>query len=291
MNHNRVAKRSSSPWLYFLFAFGWSWLFWIPLAILGTDISKAPGKIWLGVGILGPSVAAIVLTHVLGDERARHGFWNRIVSVTRIPRRWYAIILLFAPVYSLLAIVTGLALHGALPHLDSPIRYITNPMTIIPFALLTLIYGPLPEELGWRGYALDGLQRNHGALVSSTMLGVVWAVWHVPMFFLRGSIMSEVFPLWSTLFWVTMGPGFIATAIIMTWIYNNTQRSTLAAILCHFMMNFTGEFLRLPSDYKTYQFIWIIAMAVLVVIFCEPARFEGRRKRGRFSTGIPGNNI
>jgi len=281
MDQNKVAKANSSPWLYFVLALGWSWLFWIPLAIFGTDISKAPGKIWFGVGIFGPSVAAIVLTYVLGDEQARHDFWDRVVSYTRITPAWYVIILLFAPLYSLLAIITGLMLHGALPLLDTPVRYITNPLTIITFALLTLIYGPLPEELGWRGYALDRLQRNHGALLSSTILGVVWSVWHLPMFFLHGSIMSDVFPLRSTLFWVTMGPGLIASAIIMTWIYNNTQRSILGAIMCHFMMNFTGEFLRLPSDYKTYQFIWIIAIAILIVIFFEPTKFKGRRRQAR----------
>jgi uncharacterized protein len=279
MNHKKVSKTRSNPWLYFAFAFGWSWLFWIPLAILGTDISKVPGKIWFGVGILGPSVAAIVLTHVLGDERGRHDFWNRVLDFRRIPVHWYAIIILFAPLYSLLAVITGLMFHGALPHLETPIRYMANPLTIIPFSVLTFLYGPLPEELGWRGYALDRLQSGHGALLSSSILGAIWSLWHVPMFFLRSSIMSDVFPFWSSLFWVTMGPGIIATAIIMTWIYNNTQRSILGAILCHFMMNFTGEFLRLPGDYKTYQFIWIIAMAILIVIFCEPARFKGRRNR------------
>ncbi len=279
MNHDESSKAKAGPWLYFVFAFGWSWLFWIPLAVFGTDISKAPGKIWFGIGIFGPSVAAIALTCVLGDRQARHDYWDRLVSFARITPGWYAIILLFAPLYSLLAITTGLALHGALPHLDAPARYITNPMTIIPFVLLTLIYGPLPEELGWRGYALDRLQRNHGALVSSMILGAVWSLWHLPMFFPRSSIMSDVFPFWSTLFWVTMGPGIIATAIIMTWIYNNTQRSILGAVICHFMMNFTGEFLRLPSNYKTYQFIWIIAIAILIVIFCEPTKFKGRRKQ------------
>ncbi len=142
MAHTKVSEAESSPWLYFVFAFRLSWLFWIPLAVLGTDVSKAPGKIWLGVGILGPSVAAIVLTHVLGDKQARRDFWDRVVSFRRISGRWYAIILLFAPLYSLLAIITGLVLNGALPHLDAPIRYITNPMTIIPFTILTLSREP-----------------------------------------------------------------------------------------------------------------------------------------------------
>ncbi len=279
MGPNKVSKAESSPWLYFAFTLAWSWLFWIPLAVFGMDISKGPGIVCWVAGIIGPSVAAIVLTCLFGDEHARHDYWDRIVSFTRITPRWYAIILLFAPLYSLLAIITGLVLHGVLPHLDTPIRYIENPTTIIPFALITLMYGPLPEELGWRGYALDRLQKDHSALLSSLILGAVWSVWHLPMFFMRGSIMSDVFPWRSAIFWVTMGPGILATSIIMTWIYNNTQRSTLGAIICHFMMNLTGEFLRLPTDYKTYQFIWIILMAILIVLFLEPTKFGSRREQ------------
>jgi membrane protease YdiL (CAAX protease family) len=278
MDHNKFAKVKSSPWLYFALTLGWSWLFWIPLAISGIHISKAPGIICFVVGIFGPSFSAIVLTYFLGDEYERRDFWERAVSLTRITPRWYAIILLIAPLCSLLAIITDLMLHGALPYFDTAIRYINNPITIIPFALTTLIYGPLPEELGWRGYALDRLQRNHGALVSSIILGVIWSIWHIPMFFINGSIMSDVFPLWSARFWVAMGPGILATSVIMTWIYNNTQHSILAAIILHFMMNFTAEFLRLPGDYKNYAFIWIIVIAILIVIYSEPTKFESRKK-------------
>ena len=110
-------------------------------------------------------------------------------------------------------------------------------------------------RLGWRGYALDRLQRKWNAVASSLGLGVIWAAWHMPIFFMRGSLLSEVLPLWSVQFWVSMGPGILATAVVMTWIYNNTRCSTLAAILFHFMMNFTFEFLRLPGDLNIYRVV------------------------------------
>ena len=43
------------------------------------------------------------------------------------------------------------------------------------------------EELGWRGYVLDRLQEKRSALVSSLILGVVWSLWHLPLFFVQGS--------------------------------------------------------------------------------------------------------
>jgi len=231
------------------------------------------------MGVLGPAVSAIFLTCLTGDKQERRDYWSRLISFKRIGPRWCAIIILIAPVYSVLAILTGLVIKGNIPAFDTAVGYVTHPLTIIPFAIMRLVYGPLPEELGWRGYALDRLQRKWNALVSSLVLGVIWAVWHTPMFFIRGSLMSEVFPLWSTKFWVAMGPGILAGAVVMTWIYNNTQRSTLAAILFHFMMNFTGEFLRLPGDIKTYQFVWLTIIAIVVTLVYGPATLKGKVRR------------
>jgi membrane protease YdiL (CAAX protease family) len=274
----------TSPWLYFILALGWSWLFWLPVAFTGIDISGSSGKVLFIIGIFGPAVSGIFLTYLTGDQQERREYWNRLTSFTRIRPGWYAIIILIAPVCSVLAILTGFMIKGNKPSLDTAMSYVNHPSTIIPFAVVTMIYGPLPEELGWRGYALDRLQKKWSALASSLVLGVIWAVWHMPIFFMRGSLLSEVLPLWSTQFWVSMGPGILATAVVMTWIYNNTQCSTLAAILFHFMMNFTIEFLRLPGDIKPYQFVWLTVIAIVVTLVYGPATLKGK---GSSSSQMP----
>ena len=266
----------NSPWPYFVLALGWSWLFWIPVAVTGLDVSESPGIILLAIGILGPAASAIILTCLFGDGRERRDYWERLIGFKRIGLKWCAMILLIPPVYSALAVLQGLLIDGNMPPLDTAVGYVTNPWRIIPFAILILFYGPLPEEMGWRGYALDRLQRRWNALTSSLILGTIWSIWHMPLFFMRGTLMSDVFPLWSSRFWVAMGPGILSGAVLMTWVYNNTERSTLAAVLLHFMMNFTGEFLRLPGDLKNDQFLWQILIAVAVIMIYGPASLTGR---------------
>jgi uncharacterized protein len=262
----------SSPWPFFVMALGWSWLFWIPIAVLGINVTTLPGVLLFAIGGLGPVLSAIILTLSTRSREKWQDYWRRVIDFKRISLKWYAVIFFLAPLYIILALLTGFLIEGNIPHLETAAGYLNNPLTILPFALVTLFYGPLPEELGWRGYALDRLQGKWNALVSSLILGVIWSLWHAPMFFMRGSLQSEVFPLNSASFWLAMGPGILAEAVIMTWIYNNTRRSTLSAILFHFMMNFTGEFLRLPSDLKNYQFIWLIVIAIFIVIVWRPTR-------------------
>jgi membrane protease YdiL (CAAX protease family) len=268
----------SSPWPFFVIALGWSWLFWIPIAVLGINVTMFPGVLLFAIGGLGPVLSAIILTLMTQSREEWQDYWRRVIDFKRIPLKWYAVIFFLAPLYSILALLTGFLIEGNMPHLETAASYLNSPLTILPFALVTLFYGPLPEELGWRGYALDRLQGKWNALVSSIILGIIWSLWHVPMFFMRGSLQSEVFPLSSVRFWLAMGPGILAEAVIMTWICNNTQRSTLSAILFHFMMNFTGEFLRLPGNFKNYQFIWLSVFAILVVIVWKPATLTQRHQ-------------
>jgi len=117
--------------------------------------------------------------------------------------------------------------------------FLSAPSTIVPFLLGVFIYGPFPEELGWRGYALDRLQARWNALVSTLILGAIWALWHLPLFFIKDTLFYSQ-GAWSPWFWLFV-VGVIPTAVIYTWIFNNTRRSTLAAILFHFMSNVTYE--------------------------------------------------
>jgi membrane protease YdiL (CAAX protease family) len=270
---NQASNLESSPWPFFALALGWSWLFWIPIVLFGINITLSPGGLIFAIGGLGPVLSAIILTLATRSREKWQDYWRRVIDFKRISLKWYAVIFLLAPLYSVLALLTGYLIRGRIPPLETAVSYLNSPLTILPFVLFTLFYGPLPEELGWRGYVLDRLQGKWNALVSSLILGVIWSLWHAPMFFMRGSLQSEVFPLNSVSFWLAMGPGILAEAVIMTWIYNNTQRSTLSAILFHFMMNFTGEFLRLPSDFKNYQFLWLSVIAILVVLVWKPATF------------------
>jgi len=132
-------------------------------------------------------------------------------------------------------------------------------------ALSIFFIGPFPEELGWRGYVLDRLQAKWNALGSSLILGVVWALWHLPLFFIRDTYQYNQ-GAWSEWFWLFM-IGIIPLAVIFTWIFNNTRRSTLAIILFHFMVVFTDELLNLTMRTDLYStLLWVIvAMAVTML--------------------------
>jgi membrane protease YdiL (CAAX protease family) len=137
---------------------------------------------------------------------------------------------------------------------------------LIPLALSVFFLGPFPEEFGWRGYVLDRLQSRWSALKSSLILGVIWASWHWPLFFIKGTYQYNERP-WTVWFWTFM-IGIIPLTVVMTWIFNNTYRSTLAIILFHFMVVFTDDFLNATVGTNIYStLLWILAAVIVIVVW------------------------
>lgn len=229
----------SNPWQFFAIAFGVSYVFWIPLVVLEYDPFVLPGMILFAAGGLGVPGAAIFLLFWDAEETHRRDYWRRIVDIRRIAPRWYAVILLLFPALNGLALLLGTLAGDSIPAFERAAEFAVDPVSLLPYAVFMVIFGPLPEELGWRGYALDGLQACWNAVGASLILGFFWAIWHVPMFFMPGTYQAELgvltLPFWEFIIGATI------TSVLYTWIYNNTGRSILGAILFHFSGNFSGE--------------------------------------------------
>lgn len=166
--------------LFGLIAIGFSWAIWLPLAWTGTE---SPLK---DVGAFGPAVATLVIVAIDLDRRrlvmAQLGRW-------RVPVRWYALAI-GAPVVACLASVAAAGLLGASDlHFNDPAQL----YLIVPAFLVVLIAGgPLAEEPGWRGVLQPTLAERHSAPVAGLVVGVIWAVWHLPLFMIPGTPQAQL---------------------------------------------------------------------------------------------------
>ena len=256
------SPQRSSPWRFFALTFGFTLLFLIPAALSGQHATTPIVVLLRALGGVCPALVAIGLTLFTQDREDWRDFWRRLIEFKRIGPGWYAVILLIVPVLTIFAVLLDVVTGGSVPQFEALSAYLSRPLTIVPFAIYTLIFGPLPEELGWRGYALDRLQAKQGALVSSLILGTAWSLWHLPLFFIEGTYQNAL-GLGSLPFWLFL-IDLIPKSILFTWIYNNTQRSTLSAVLLHFMINFTGELVPLSDQAELYRVVLYFAAAAAV---------------------------
>ena len=273
---NSPPSTLSNLWLFFVVVFCWTWCFWIAAAALGVSAQSALGIVLEVLGLLGPMVGGIGFTYFTQSKESWLEYWSRIIDPKRIRAKWYLIIFLFVPGLMAVAVLLDVASGGSAVLLISEkvTPFLSAPSTIVPFLLGVFIYGPFPEELGWRGYALDRLQARWNALVSSLTLGAIWALWHLPLFFIKDTLFYSQ-GVWSPWFWLFVA-GVVPTAVTYTWIFNNTRRSTLAAILFHFMSNVTYELANATAGTNVYAtLLWIIA-AIAVVALWGAGTLSGR---------------
>ena len=137
------------------------------------------------------------------------------------------------------------------------------------------------EEFGWRGYALDRLQKRFNAIISSIVLGIIWWAWHIPALGNLSSISGgQTINVWVYL--VTI----LEFAVLLTWIYNNTNGSILAVILFHAMFNMASYATipianQIPTNSIPYYYslIVLLTIAFTVTIVYGPKRLVRQRKK------------
>lgn len=269
MHRNLNSSNSiwSSPWVFFGFALGFSWLVWFSLILLGINVATPLGRILGLLGLLlGPALAGIILNRVTRGKEGNRDYWRRLIDFKRIGVKWWLVILLFVPVLHAISWLIDILLGGGGGTWGQPaLEFVANPASIVLVILLTLFLGPL-EEFGWRGYVLDRLEERWNALTSSLILGAVWALWHLPLFFLKNTYQYDL-GFGSPAFWQFM-LGIIPLAFMFTLIFNNTRRSTMAAILFHFMINFTGDMFALSEQGElVYTTLWAVTAILVAVIW------------------------
>ncbi len=214
---------------YFFLSYALSWIVSLPyvLSIWGV----MPGNYTLGLMLkqwVGPALAGIIMTSVVtGKEGMRH--LRQSCRQWRAGWQWYLFILLGVPALILLGIVFQ---PGALAHFQSlPSRFLVN--YLVNFMIVFFAIG-LPEEIGWRGFALPRMQPRYGPLRGTLLLGVLWAFWHL-LFFLMpdhgggpGTDPVAVLNYFSMFFLLVL-----AMSILFTWVYNHTRGSVFIAGLLH----------------------------------------------------------
>jgi membrane protease YdiL (CAAX protease family) len=254
------------PWLFMALTYGLSWAIWVSFILSGKTVnSPAPALI---IACSVPSLVGILLTHVTSDKSGRDDFWKRVVSFKLIGLKWYAVIICLFPFLLALGLLTDQLFGGTLPPLGGAEQTIMQPAALMLFIGANIIGGPLGEELGWRGFALDLLQNKWNALIASLILGIIWAAWHFPLFFIKGTPQQGM-GFGTFLFWLWCLQ-VVCLSVLTTWVYNNTHRSILSAVFMHFMFNATYGIIQQdghPVATSTFAAnTVIIAIAAVIVV-------------------------
>jgi membrane protease YdiL (CAAX protease family) len=235
-------RRKSGLALFWVVTFTTSWACWTVAILLGGPPMSSPTVIPYLLGGFGPVLGAIVV-RVRRARRREPGPAHAVSSRPGVRWFWVLPLLVLASATVVAAAFLADALGGPAPSLTAGQNLITTAGGPVAFLVGMLIGGPLAEEPGWRGTAFPRLRASMSRLRAGLLLGVVWAVWHLPLFFIPGTVQAAFGLLsWGgLLFTLSVVPMALLTG------YAYERGGVPASMAVHFGVNTTIALLTVTS--------------------------------------------
>ncbi len=254
--------------LFFLLVFVISWgAIFLLAGPSGFPITEDQAMIMGMTILLGPTIASIILAALSGSS----GF-KRLFSYLfrwRISGHWYAYALLIAPL-STAVILVLFSLFSS--EFQPNILISSNKTSLIISAIFAGLIVGIFEELGWTGFAVPKLLKTHSILGTGLIIGVIWGVWHFPLFWeVKSFTASLPFVLLVARLFSWLPP----YRTLMVWLYKNTE-SLFVTILMHASLVATLMILD-PVVKGANLVIFILARAALLWAIAALIVVRGRK--------------
>lgn len=254
---------------FFLLTFALTWTAWVaPSAWTSppdAGVFALGGPVFL-LGVCAPAIVAVGLTAVAEGRTGVTRLLSR-VGRWRVSLGLYAFAIFYMAATKLVAAVAVRMATGAWPAFGD------TPLLLMLGGILVSTWTQAGEELGWRGFALPRLAARLGLGPASVLLGVIWALWHLPLFYLAGSGSDgQSFPIYLL--------HVVALSVAMAWLYWQSDGSLLLVMVMHASVNNTTgivpaavpgavDVLSLEGSAVAWAAVgvsWLVALPLLVLM-------------------------
>ena len=242
-------SKNRSALTFFGLTFALSVSFWIAGAV--TKLQLLPAIPVSALGLVCMVGAASILVYRENGLASVLVLLKRSFDFNRVTAKiWYLPTILLMPCIMVSSYVVMRLMGVELP--APQVSFVATLILCVVFFIAAL-----GEELGWSGYAIDGLQDRFGALGGALLLGVVWVVWHlIPLLSVQRSL--------TWIAWWSLST--VAYRVIITWLYNNTGRSVFIAALFHATINVTYFLFPIQGSYYDPRVTGLIVAFVAAII-------------------------
>ncbi len=260
------------PVRFYVTCFVTTWIFWIAAAITGkSGDDNGVSMILMLFGLMSPAVTAVTTVLTSKNKTLKQDLKRKMIGFYRInPLSILAGIIGFM-VIVVLSVFLSLLFGQSIDQLS-----FTEDFSFSiggTSALLTILLAAVIEEIGWRGYGEDSVAAYFSWFTESIIFGFVWALWHLPLFWIEGTYhygLRELGIGYVLNFLISVVPmGFLTT-----WVYVKNNRSMLACIIFHLFVNTMQEKIAMTPQTKCVETIIVFIAATLIVATNRKMFFE-----------------
>ena len=269
MNTANNEKYKYRPVLFFLMAYLFTWIFWVPAIFVNETL----GSVLMVLGLFAPPVVSTVFVLASGSDVLKRDLKNKLIGFYRVKWGNVAISIVVFAVIIVCSILLSLAFGQSLDQFSFTDDFSFTGVGI-GSALVTITLASIIEEVGWKGYCEDSIGEYMNWFWESMVFGALWSFWHFPLIFIKGTYQAGLMvnPLYVINFFISGIPlGFI-----ITWVYLASDRSILACMIFHLFVNFMQEKIAMTPETKCVDTIVVTVAAAIIVIREKDMFFETR---------------
>lgn len=269
MNTANNEKYKYRPVLFFLMAYLFTWIFWVPAIFVNETL----GSVLMVLGLFAPPVVSTVFVLVSGSDVLKRDLRNKLIGFYKVKWGNVAISIVVFAVIIVCSILLSLAFGQSLDQFSFTDDFSFTGVGI-GSALVTITLASIIEEVGWKGYCEDSIGEYMNWFWESMVFGALWSFWHFPLIFIKGTYQAGLMvnPLYVINFFISGIPlGFI-----ITWVYLASDRSILACMIFHLFVNFMQEKIAMTPETKCVETIVVTIAAAIIVIREKDMFFETR---------------
>lgn len=254
------ARYQYKPLLFYLAVFTATWFFWFGAILLRRS---ALSTVFMLLGLISPAVIALIMVFGSGSAALKQDFRQKLCGLCRLrPLYLLCAVLVFAAVVTVSILLSTLFGQGLDQFAFAEGFSFSGAGAS---ALLTILLASIIEEVGWRGYGEDAIAFSCSWLKESLLFGCLWALWHLPLFWIRGTYHAGLRHLGAP-YMLNFLFSVFPLGFLTTWVYVKNGRSMLACIIFHLFVNIMQEKIALTPVTKCVETFVVTVAAVLVVL-------------------------
>ena len=247
------------PFKYWFLTLLITWITLFIAAYFSYNEELLPYKnIFILIALFTPFIIAMFMIYGSKNKDLKKDFKERLFNLKLIKGKYWLFILLIMPITLLIATSISLLFGQPISQFFlSPELTLLGGETLI--ILIILVLAPTFEELGWRGYGVDSLKKGKTIFKATLIYAALWISWHIPLYFIDGYYQNELIHL-SIIYALNFIVQVLVAAFIMNWLYYKNNRSIIAIIVFHVMLNLFSVLL------QTEQFTKCIITIILAIV-------------------------
>jgi len=252
------------PKQFFILIFAVTWTFWFAAPYLGDPINSDPiFLMFMLAGLFTPFTTALYLIFISKNDALKSTFSNKLFNTKLVKWKTIPLFLILFPASIIISVLISTLFGYSFDQFTIADEFSFS-IGGIP-TLLVLFLAACFEELGWRGYAVESLNNKFNYFEATAIFGVLWSLWHLPMFFIPESYQAELLQE-DFILVINFFVSIIPLAFIISWFCKKNSGSILGAILIHSIVNLSQEFFLVSPYTKCIQTLILIVIAAIFII-------------------------